>query len=100
MGRPLEIQGAAAGRSGRLWLLAEDAAWGTGVACLVIWTGLYIDGPQGRHPAVKRFAALQAAQAAGLRPSDTPDQSLWSPERIAAWRTANDVPSPPPLAIL
>jgi sortase A len=43
---------------------------------------------------------MQAAHAAGPRPSHAPDQSLWSPERIAAWRTASNGPSPPPLAIL
>ena len=99
MARPLEIHHAPGGRHARLWLVAEYAAWVTGVACLVIWTGWYIDGVTGRQRAMNRFAELQAAQAAVLRPN-TPDQSLWSPERIAAWRTGLVAGGPPPLAIL
>jgi sortase A len=97
MARPLEIHRASGSRRARLWRLAEYAAWATGVVCLVVWIGLYLDGVAGRRRAMERFAELQAA---ARNPSATPDQSLWSPERIAAWRTASNEPAPPPLAIL
>jgi sortase A len=44
-----------------------------------------------------RFAAQQQA---GLRQPSPPDLSLWSPERIAAWRTVTKDEGPSPLAIL
>jgi sortase A len=81
----------------RLWLLAERLGWGIGLACVVTWSALRIDGVTGRWREMHRFAALQSA---ALREPGAPDQSLWSPERIAAWRTVVKDPGPPPLAIL
>jgi sortase A len=81
----------------RLWLLAERAGWGIGLVCVVIWSALRIDGVTARSREMHRFAALQSA---ALHEPTAPDQSLWSPERIAAWRTAAKDPSPAPLAIL
>jgi len=43
---------------------------------------------------VDRFAAMQRAAR------DTPDQALWSPQRIAAWQKTADEPFPAPLAVL
>jgi sortase A len=81
----------------RLWLLAERAGWGIGLACAVTWSALRIDAVTGRWHEMHRFAALQSA---ALREPSAPDQTLWSPERIAAWRTIMKEPGPPPLAIL
>jgi sortase A len=63
----------------------------------VTWSALRVDGVAGRWREMYRFAALQSA---ALHGPTTPDQSLWSPERIAAWRTAAKDPSPAPLAVL
>ena len=79
------------------WRIAEGAAWGMGVLCLAGWTGVYIDGVAGRQRALDRFAALQAT--AQLQPGP-PDQALWSPERIAAWRSAVKDPGATPVAVL
>ena len=43
-----------------------------------------------------RFAALRS----GAPQVGTPDQSLWSPNRISAWRKALSEPVPVPLAVL
>src|SRR5262245_22839994 len=81
----------------RLWPLAERTAWGIGVVCVVTWSAVQLDGIAGRRREMDRFAALQAA---ALQQSEVPDQSLWSRERIAAWREATKDPGPAPLAIL
>jgi len=81
----------------RLWRLTEAVAWGIGLFCVVAWSAISVDGVIGRRAEMARFAALQAAS---LRQPDLPDQSLWSRERIAAWRDALKEPGPPPLAIL
>ena len=47
-----------------------------------------------RHE-IERFGTLRAAGEAV-----EPDLTLWSPERIAAWRDALAEPGPPPLAVL
>ena len=81
----------------RLWLLAEKAGWGIGLVCLVSWGALRIDGVAAKSWEMRRFAALQTA---ALHEPAAPDQSLWSPERIAAWRTAGKDPASRPLAVL
>ena len=47
-----------------------------------------------RHD-LQRFAALRSAAPQ----IGTPDQSLWSPNRIDAWRKAKNDPAPVPLAV-
>ena len=81
----------------RLWRLAETVAWGVGLACVVAWSAISVDGVIGKQREMSRFSALQAAT---LRQPNAPDQSLWSRERIAAWRDAVKETGPPPLAIL
>src|SRR5262245_1645578 len=81
----------------RLWRFAETVAWGIGLACVVAWSAISVDGVIGRQREISRFAALQAAALTEPHP---PDQSLWSRERIAAWRDALKEPGPAPLAIL
>ena len=48
-----------------------------------------------RHD-LERFAALQRVALEAR----TPDQSLWSPDRVSAWRKALREPAPAPLAVL
>ncbi|HEU4891161.1 MAG TPA: class D sortase [Vicinamibacterales bacterium] len=44
-----------------------------------------------------RFAAARAAE---LPEAASPNLTLWSPERIAAWRLTLEKPTPPPLGLL
>jgi sortase A len=80
----------------RLLLLAEGATWFLGVAGLVVW-GIYHQwAATAARLDVARFVTHQdVAPRAG-----TPDQSLWSPERIVAWRAAVGKPAAVPLAVL
>ena len=80
----------------RVLLLAEGATWLIGVVGLVAWGTHHLWAQAAARLGVERFVAHQAAaQEAG-----TPDQSLWSPERIAAWRVAVGEPAAAPLAVL
>jgi sortase A len=90
------IDHATIGRA-RQWRLAERVAWAVGVVCVVGWSVAYIDGVVGKRRELDRFAALQRS---GLREPDQPDQTLWSPERIAAWRNVVNTPGAAPLAVL
>jgi sortase A len=83
-------------RTGR-WQLLERAAWVIGVVCVVGWSAGYIDSVVGSRREMDRFAALQRS---GLRQPDQPDQTLWSPERVAAWRNIVHTPGTAPLAVL
>ena len=83
--------------STRLWLLVERAAWVIGLVCFAIWVAFYIDHVTASRRQIERFAALRTATP--LQPG-APDQSLWSPQRIAAWRSAVKDPAPAPLAVL
>ena len=86
-----------AGRStpDRTWLIAEAAAWTIALIALSIWTFAVVAGHVGRREEMRRFAASQALHAL-----DSPDQRLWSPERIRAWSDTQKQPSPAPVAIL
>jgi sortase A len=85
------------------WLIAERAAWAVAVICLVGWGTVYLAGVAGARSELERFSALQAAQSlqgtSALREA-SPDQDLWSPERIRAWQEALTEPAPAPLAVL
>jgi sortase A len=77
-------------------LLAEGVSWAFGLVGLIAWAAFHIGVATGTRHDLDRFAALQAvALHAG-----TPDQSLWSPDRVSAWRRALGEPSPAPLAVL
>jgi len=81
----------------RLLQFTERASWAFGLAGLVWWGAFQVGvGWSTRHD-LERFAALRSVtQEAG-----TPDQSLWSPGRIAAWRKAALLEAAPaPLAVL
>jgi len=80
----------------RLLLLLEGAAWFLGVVGLVWWGSYHQWAAAAARLDVARFVSHQnVAPQAG-----TPDQSLWSPERIVAWRKAAGEPAATPLAVL
>jgi sortase A len=83
-------------RCRRLLLLAERTSWALGLVGLVAWSAFHIWVAASTRHDLEQFAAIGvvAPQA------DTPDQSLWSPNRISAWRKAVSGPAPAPLAVL
>ena len=73
------------------WLLVgERACWALGIAGLVWWGTHELRVTRSAREDVQRFASPQVA----------PDQSLWSPARVVAWRQALSTPAPAPLAVL
>ena len=94
---PRAINRSPGGRYARVWTIVERAAWAVALVCIASWTAIYIDGLISRRRQMDRFAAVKAA---ALQRLDTPDQSLWSPQRIVAWRSAVKDAGPAPLAIL
>jgi sortase A len=81
----------------RVWRGAERAAWIFGCACLLVWGAGYVDRVLGAQQELSRFAVVRAAT---LEVPRSVDQTLWSPQRIAAWHTAMAEDAPPPLAVL
>jgi sortase A len=80
----------------RLLLLVEGATSFLGAVGLVAWGSYYLWAQTTARHDVERFVAhLSAAQQAG-----TPDRSLWSSERIAAWHKAASDSAATPLAVL
>jgi sortase A len=80
----------------RRLLAVEITCWVIGLAGLTVWGAFQIGIASSARHDLERFAVLKsAAPQAG-----TPDQSLWSPNRITAWRKALSDPSPVPLAVL
>jgi sortase A len=69
-----------------------------GIAALALWAVVAVSGAVGTRVELQRFqaqkAAVQSAAAA------TPDLSLWSPDRIRAWRETLARESPTPLGVL
>ena len=80
-----------------LWLFVERCAWIVAVACLGSWGFFLLAGAAGARHELERF---QAARDRAELASTNPDLSLWSPQRILAWRESLIKPSPPPLAVL
>ena len=79
-----------------IWLAAEALSLVLGVGCLVYVGAHYIDGVLARRVALERFAELRALG----RRTDTPELTLWSPQRIAAWQRSLTLPREEPLAVL
>jgi sortase A len=80
----------------RLLQFGEGTLWALGLTGLVAWGAVQIGAGIDTRHALQQFAARRSsAGTAGM-----PDQSLWSPERIAAWRTASGAPASAPLAVL
>jgi len=73
----------------------ERATWTAGLIGLVVWGTLHFGMARSAQQDLERFATLQA-RAIG----DTPDFSLWSTQRVFAWRKAVKEPLPDPLAVL
>jgi sortase A len=79
-----------------IWLAAETLALVLGVGCLLYVGVHYVDGLLARRAALERFAELRAL---GSR-TDTPELTLWSPGRVAAWQRTLTLPREDPLAVL
>ena len=79
----------------RLPLLAERASLAFGVLGLVIWAVLFFGTARSAKHDLNRFATLQASSL-----EESPDFSLWSTQRVFAWRKAIKEPFPAPLAVL
>jgi sortase A len=80
----------------RLPLFAERASLALGLVGLVIWGALFFGTARTAERDVERFATLQA----GSHADTAPDFSLWSTQRVFAWRKAVKEPFPAPLAVL
>jgi hypothetical protein len=80
----------------RLLLLVEGATWLFGVVGLVAWGTYYLWAHVAARRDVERFVTHQD----GAPQAGTPDQSLWSPERIVAWHKAVGESAAAPLAVL
>jgi sortase A len=86
-----------------VWLIAERITWMLGLAAVAIWSASYVAGVVGARRDLEQFASLRASglQRQGSFPQTAaPDLTLWSPQRIAAWRDASTQPTRQPLAIL
>jgi sortase A len=80
----------------RLLLFTERASWAFGLVGLVWWSTFQISVATSTKQDLERFAAARlVAQNVG-----TSDLSLWSHERIAAWRKALLEPATASLAVL
>jgi len=77
----------------KLLLLTEYASWACGLVGLAWWGTFQVGVATSAKHDLERFEALRLE-------ASTPDQSLWSPVRIAAWRKALLDPAPAPLAVL
>ena len=90
--------------SRRLLLLVERATWFFGVVGLVGVGTYYLWASAAAHSDVARFVTHQdvgpRASGPDQRRVGSPDQSLWSPERIVAWGKTAGEPAATPLAVL
>jgi sortase A len=75
--------------------LAERASWACGLAGLAVWGTFQLGVAQSAQQDLDRFASARARTV-----NEVPDQSLWSMNRILAWRDALSAPFPTPLAVL
>ena len=82
-------------QSRRLLLLVERTSWALGLVGLVGWGAFHVWVVAAARYDLEQFAAIGSVGP----PADTPDQSLWSANRISAWRQAMSGPAAP-LAVL
>jgi sortase A len=80
----------------RLLLFAECAAWALGLLGLAAYGAFRVAVTSSTRHDLHRFAVLKATAPQ----TGTPDQSLWSPNRVSAWHKALSDPAPAPLAVL
>lgn len=83
-------------RRRRLLLIAERTSWALGLVGLAAWGAFHLGVTAWTRHDLERFAARQVVVLA----AGEPDLSLWSPERVSAWRKALSEPGPAPLAVL
>jgi len=89
---------AVSSRTGRAWwTFAEGFCWTLGLVSLFLWGAFQLAAAAGARHEMARFAVLEAASQFQ---TTSPDQTLWSPARIKAWRSALDEAAPGPLGIL
>jgi sortase A len=85
-------------------LLVEGAAWFFGVVGLAGVGAYYLWASAAARRDVAHFATHQDVALRASRPDQwrvgSPDQSLWSPERIIAWGKTAGEPASAPLAVL
>src|SRR3954452_7704591 len=74
--------------------ITERACWACGLVGVVWWGAFQAGVATSAKQDMERFGALRLAMAG------TPDQSLWSPGRVSAWRKALGESAPTPLAVL
>jgi len=82
--------------SRRLLLLVEGLTSLLGVVGLVAWGSYHVWAQTAARLDVERFVAHQSVEPQ----AGTPDRSLWSSERIVAWRKALTDSAVTPLAVL
>ena len=88
----------------------EVAAWVAGIALVAIFAAFRVDASLGRKAALADFERARAASTssssepvASLRPLsdfDTPDKTLWSPERVQGFQASLSHDFRPPLGVL
>jgi len=79
------------------WIWIERTAWVTAIVALAFWTVATVSGTIGTRRELRRFAALQSD---AVTVATSPDQTLWSPERVRAWGDTQKKQAPGPLAVL
>jgi sortase A len=79
-----------------LFRVAERACWACGLAGLAYWGAHHAGVMMSTSRDLARFDTFRVV----AQQNATPDQSLWSPERVSAWRKALLEPAPAPLAVL
>jgi sortase A len=80
----------------RFLRFAERTSWTFGLLGVITWGAFHVAAATATQHDLDRFAALQVLAGS----SGTPDQSLWSPVRVTAWRKALGLPAPAPIAVL
>jgi sortase A len=71
--------------------------WSAGAIALTLCAAASLSGTLAARRSVQQFEARQAALAV---PATPPDQSLWSAERVRAWRASLAADASTPLAVL
>jgi sortase A len=80
----------------RLLRFTEYASWTGGLIGVLWWGTFQVAVATSARQDLQRFDTLRLGATNAARP----DQSLWSAERVAAWRRAVIDPAPAPLAVL
>ena len=80
-----------------LRVLIERFAWIAGMALIAIWVFATAFRAIDSRQQIDRLVVVRAAGSSSIT---TPDQSLWSPERILAWKDSFNRKAPHALAVL